>query len=260
MNRRVTYLSACLILLYSCKNRNEKDNSGANSDKDIIFISTSLAFKSNTLISLIRDGKLDKDSSLPKFKDLLNEIKEQYNEQAITRYNSDKWVFPLKDYTTDISIGNSKDEGYIPGRYNFFDGNDHKGHAALDIFIADSNQDCADDRTKKQVDVLSMTGGVVLAAEMNWDTASALRGGKYIWIYDPLNKLLLYYAHNNTVIIKPGQIVKPGEKIATCGRTGLNAFKKRSPTHLHLMILKLDENNYPRPINPYGYLKTAKPI
>jgi hypothetical protein len=255
MNRFLVCLCVCSILIHSCRNRDKKNK--PESDK-IVFIDTALSTKSNTLISLIRDRKLDKGSSLPKFKNLLNEVQEQYNEQAVTQYKSDKWVFPLKGYNTDISIGSSKDEGYIPGRYDFFDGNDHKGHAALDIFINDVNQDCADDRTKKSVDILSMTGGVVLAAEMNWDTASALRGGKYIWIYDPITKFLAYYAHNNTLYIQPGQIVKPGEKIATCGRTGLNAFKKRSPTHLHLMLLKLDENNYPKPINPYSYIKNAK--
>ena len=245
-------------MIYSCNAKNEKNKSDSNTDNSIAFINTTLAEKSNTMISLIRDGKLDKESLLPKFNNLLNEVNEQYNEQTVTQYNSDKWVFPLKDYNIDISIGNSKDEGYVPGRYDFFDGNEHKGHAALDIFITDTNQDCIDDRTKKPVDVLSLTCGVVLAAETNWDTASSLRGGKYIWIYDPLNKVLIYYAHNNTVNVKPGQIVKPGDNIATCGRTGLNAFKKRSPTHLHLTLLKLDENNYPKPINPYKYLLNTK--
>ncbi len=124
-------------------------------------------------LGLIRDGKLDKNLSIRQFKTLLAEIKEQYNQKKAPSYNSDKWVFPLKGYTIDISIGNSKDEGYIPGRYDFFDGNEHKGHAALDIFITDSNQDCIDDRTKKPVDILSLTSGVVLATETNWDTASS---------------------------------------------------------------------------------------
>ncbi|MBK8300441.1 MAG: M23 family metallopeptidase [Chitinophagaceae bacterium] len=260
MNRCVIYLSVSLIILYSCKNRSEKDNSEATSDKDIVFISAALSTKSNTLISMIRDGKLDRNSSQFQFNSLLKDATEQYNKKGKPRYNPDQWVFPLKGYTTAISIGNSEDEGYVPGRYDFFDGNDHKGHAALDLFIADSNQDCIDDIKKMPVDILSLTGGVVLAVESNWDTASPLRGGKYIWIYDPHNRLLIYYAHNNTLNIKPGQLVKPGDKIATCGRSGLNAFKKRSPTHLHLMLLQLDTNNFPKPINPYIYLKNAKPV
>lgn len=243
------------ILVYSCKNRNEKINPES---VRIAFISLALSNKSNNLISLIRDGKLDKDSSLLQFRRLLNEIKDYYKKQALIQNDPNYWAFPIKGYNPAICLGNNKDAGYVPGRYDFFDGNDHKGHPALDMFITDSDQDCIDDITKKPVDILSMTGGVVLAAETNWDTASPLRGGKYIWMYDPYNDLILYYAHNNTLNIKPGQIVKSGDNIATCGRTGLNAFKKRSPTHLHLMILKLDKNNYPTPINPYSYLTNAK--
>lgn len=247
----------CSIQFLSCKSREKKV--GPEPDK-IVFINPDLSNTSNNLITLIRDEKLSKSSSQSRFNSLLKEIKTQYDDLSPRQYNSNQWVFPLKGYNTDISLGSSKDEGYVPGRYDFFDGNSHKGHPALDIFINDYNQDCIDDKTAKSINVLSMTEGVVLAAEMKWDTSSTLRGGKYIWIYDPSNQLLLYYAHNNTINIKPGQVVKPGDIIATCGRTGLNAFMKRSPTHLHLMVLKISENNYPKPINPYNYIKNAKTL
>jgi hypothetical protein len=46
-------------------------------------------------------------------------------------------------------------------------------------------QKSIDDRTKKPVSVLSITGGVVVAVGKDWNQSSMLRGGKYIWIYDP---------------------------------------------------------------------------
>jgi murein DD-endopeptidase MepM/ murein hydrolase activator NlpD len=59
-------------------------------------------------------------------------------------------------------------------------------------------------------------------------------------------------------MVNIGDIVKPRQVIATVGRTGLNAFKKRSPTHLHFMVLKLDTNFYPTPINSYNLLLKSK--
>jgi hypothetical protein len=70
--------------------------------------------------------------------------------------------------------------------------------------------------------------------------------GYYIWIYAPEENALFYYAHNNEVLVNVGQIVNAGDTIATVGRTGLNAFKKRSPTHLHFMKLVLDKEFYPK--------------
>lgn len=62
-----------------------------------------------------------------------------------------------------------------------------------------------------------------------------------------------YYAHNRAVIVKPGDIVTPGQVIATVGRSGRNASARRSPTHLHVMFLSLDDG-YPRPRDIYGDL------
>ena len=45
--------------------------------------------------------------------------------------------------------------------------------------------------TGQPVEVLSMTGGIVVAVETAWDGGSALRGGKYLWVYDPVNHLLM---------------------------------------------------------------------
>ena len=48
-----------------------------------------------------------------------------------------------------------------------------------------------------------------------------------------------------------GDIVKSGDIIATVGRTGLNAYKKRSPTHLHMMQLSLAKDGLPKAVDFY---------
>jgi hypothetical protein len=93
-----------------------------------------------------------------------------------------------------------------------------------------------------------MSSGLVLAIETAWKPGSDYRGGNWIWVYDPTLHGLFYYAHNSEVHVVPGQWVQAGQKLAEMGRTGFNAYKTRSPTHLHL----------PQPLNTYEWLLTAK--
>ncbi len=86
---------------------------------------------------------------------------------------------------------------------------------------------------------------------------SNLRGGKYIWILDVANDALVYYGHLDDIFVKPGMIVKAGDGIGVAGRTGLNAYKKRSPTHLHISYLKIIDG-FPKPINIYEELLKSK--
>lgn len=53
-------------------------------------------------------------------------------------------------------------------------------------------------------------------------------------------------------------IVKPNQKIATTGRAVFDTFKKRSPSYLHFMALKIASDSYQRPINLYDELIKAK--
>ena len=121
------------------------------------------------------------------------------------------------------------------------------------IFIKDIDQDDLDDRTLKPVNVLAIDDGIVIACANNWDPNSSLRGGKFIWIYHPTSGIFSYYAHNRAIFVKPGDVVKAGDKIAEVGRTGLNAYKKRSPTHLHFSAFNI-ANDMPVPFNPYQQL------
>ncbi len=213
----------------------------------------------NALNIKIRDRQINKADGLRQMQHLLPEIKKYYYAHANKGFKADTWVFPLSGYNAK-AVGGKNGDGFIASGYDYFDGNKHGGHPAHDIFIRDKNQDAIDDFTNKPVSVFSMTGGVVVALETNWDSTGSQRGGNYIWIFEPDSNYFFYYAHNNKIFVKLGDIVKPGDVIATVGRTGLNARKKRSPTHLHLMQLQLDKNSYPKPVNCYKLLTKVQPI
>jgi murein DD-endopeptidase MepM/ murein hydrolase activator NlpD len=205
----------------------------------------------------IRDGKIEFSSALKEIQNLIPKIKTEYYRLGGKDWGKKFWVFPLQHHSYK-AIGGRNGNGYISNGYNFFAGNKHGGHPAHDIFIQDSNQDCKDEKTGKYVNILSFSGGVVVATEKIWDVNSKLRGGKYIWIFDPSSNSLFYYAHCSNVLVTSGQIVIPGQIIATVGRSGLNAYKKRSPTHLHFSQLRFDSYYYPKPVDTYNELLIVK--
>jgi murein DD-endopeptidase MepM/ murein hydrolase activator NlpD len=204
----------------------------------------------------VRDGLIKTPEALTQLKTMLSHTARFYTHEGGKTDDQGAWVFPLAGYNAK-AIGGKNGNGYIASGYNYFDGNKHGGHPAHDIFINDKDQDGNDDRTKKPVKVVSMTYGIVIATETSWGPASEQRGGNYIWIYVPGKNLLVYYAHNSKVFVSPCNIVNPGDVIAEVGRTGLNAYKKRSPTHLHLMMLKLDDAYFPKPVDCYRDLLRA---
>lgn len=206
----------------------------------------------NALNTAIRDSRINKAVAKEQFRRLITEIKSEYSALNENAYSLNDWVFPLKGYGYK-SIGGVKGNGYQKGGYDYFDGNKHTGHPSQDIFIKDKNRSCLDQLTNKPVTVLSLTGGVVVAVEKSWEPSSLLRGGKYIWIYDPKNNALIYYAHNSKLLVAVGDCVKPGGAIAEVGRTGLNAYKHRSPSHLHLTYLSIVDG-LPKPGNIYQEL------
>ncbi|NCX95441.1 MAG: M23 family metallopeptidase [Chitinophagia bacterium] len=203
--------------------------------------------------SYITEYGTDPAKGLAFFQTIFPQLDSYYHKNSKGTNNTKNEVFPLQGYNAK-AIGGKQGSGYIPHKYNYFDGNRHLGHPAHDIFINDKNQDALDDITGKPVNVLSASYGIVVALENKWDTASAMRGGNYIWIYNAAKRALYYYAHNSKVVVKVGDIVEPGTIIATVGRTGANAYKKRSPTHLHFMMLVLEKNYYPVPQNTYQML------
>ena len=212
----------------------------------------------NALNNLIRDGKINKGDARSELKWILADLRQEYSRVGGKRYPKEAWIFPLAGYDSHAITGGWR-KGYIASGYDFFAGNRHGGHPAFDIFIRDRNQDNRDDRTNSPVAVLSLTGGIVVALEREWEQGSSLRGGKYLWIFDPGNDLLVYYAHNSKILVGLGEIVKPGDLIARVGRSGFNANKRRSPTHLHLSVLRM-QHGWPLPLDVYQDLAHAKSV
>ncbi|GHU60517.1 hypothetical protein FACS1894121_0760 [Bacteroidia bacterium] len=260
MNKTLIFLS---LLFFACNNRHQKGAtvSAQTTQQKTVYsdsvVVKTLAFQFDLLNTLVRDNKIEKTKALKELQRIFAALQTAYHNLNPDTVKNGKWFFPVAGYSSK-AIGGTHGEGYVPNGYDYFLGNKHGGHPAHDIFIYDNNQDSKDDRTRKFVNVLSVGSGIVVALEKEWDSTSSLRGGKYIWIYAPTENALYYYAHNADVFVNVGQTVNAGDTIAIVGRTGLNAFKQRSPTHLHFMKLTLDKEFYPKPDNTYQKLLNAK--
>lgn len=204
----------------------------------------------DALYAQIRDGRVARDAARARVRELLPQIKADFYARGGTDTPTDASRFPVEGYGPE-SIGGKSGSGYQPKGYDWFDGYKSGGHPGHDIFIRDRNQDELDDGTGKPVNVLSISSGIVIAYSPDWNTASALRGGRYLYIYDPARSGIFYYAHQRSLLVKPGDVVRPGQPIATVGRSGRNASASRSPTHLHVMFLGIDDGDYPRPRDIY---------
>ena len=209
-----------------------------------------ICIKINELNTAILNGFIKKQDAATQFKGLIAQLA-----AAMPVDHNTTWLFPLQGYNYK-AIGGTNGNGYSDKGYHFLDGNKHLAHPAHDIFIKDKNQDGLDDHTNQPVNVLAINNGIVVACTNEWDNASSLRGGRYIWIYHRSLGIITYYAHNREIFVKPGDLVKQGQKIAEVGRTGYNAYKKRSPTHLHFSAYNLVDG-LPVPFNPYQQLTKA---
>lgn len=209
----------------------------------------------DTLYPKIRDRLVSKDEAQGKLKTLELSIGE-WTSQRLTSGQEDRLCFPLKGYTFQ-SIGGKKGSGYQIQGYDFFDGNRHKGHPGHDIFIQDRDQDGVDDRTGNPVEVLSVDSGVVVSVNRDWKPPSPIRGGNYVWVYHPIKGCYFYYAHLGEIVVTVGQVVSRGDRLGTVGRSGWNAYPKRSPTHLHFSVHHSNDG-YPRPMDPYFDLVGAE--
>jgi hypothetical protein len=210
----------------------------------------------DTLYSRIRDQQIDRASALAQVGTLLPRIRDDYYGRGGVDTPPDAERFPLEGYGPE-SIGGRNGSGYQPSGYDWFLGRNSAGHPGHDLFIHDRDHDSLDDVTGKPVRVLSMTAGVVVAYSPDWSPASGLRGGRYVYVYSPAQRGIFYYAHNASILVKPGDIVAAGQAIATVGRTGRNAAMPRSPTHLHVMFLAVGDDGYPRPRDIYAELTHA---
>ena len=184
----------------------------------------------------VRDAKIAKETARNRIIDLNRKLKTAFT----GKIGHSVFSFPVKNYSP-ADIGGKNGSGYVPGSYDYYDGNRHTGHPAHDIFVLDKNMDSTCDRTGKPIEVLSFSDGVVIAVNKGWQAGRGIRGGNYAWIYNPVLDRYFYYGHLRQVLINVCDIVKSGSRIAYLGRNGKNAVMKRSPTHLHFMSLSFDD-------------------
>ncbi len=204
----------------------------------------------------IRDGLISKGEARIQLKELEGLLKDLWRQRG-GKVSDGGLCFPVEAYGAN-AIGGKGGNGYQAKEYDFFDGNRHKGHPSQDIFIRDKDQDGLDDVTGKPVYVLSASSGIVVSVFLGWKPANPIRGGNYIWVYEPNRNRYYYYAHLNEIFVRTGQFLSRGERIGTVGRTGTNAYPRRSPTHLHLTVCRSAEGD-PKPVNPYKELtRTAR--
>lgn len=192
-----------------------------------------------------------------RFQAIMRELHRNYP-PAFTDSAQVKIVFPLlgKNYR---SVGGNG-QGFRGNGFDLFDHTVSGSHPAHDIFIYDRNHDCIEDTSGEYIGVVAVSGGVVIANEMDWHEGMDFRGGNYVWLYDFQTGGLWYYAHLREVYVYPGQLVKAGDKIGEVGRSGFNAIANRSDTHLHLMHLAMNDENLPRPMDTFGWLKNAETV
>ncbi|MBM4158253.1 MAG: M23 family peptidase [Ignavibacteria bacterium] len=255
--------------LYSQKQKNPPDKINKNINLDSISENIrktnsdgnyiiNPAYRWNTIITKIRNGKISKQEAIDSIKIFLENLSVYIEKKQHKIYKDTEWVFPVEgyDYT---AIGGRNGNGYNPTGFDFFDTNS-AGHPAQDIFIKDKNQDNIDDISGKPVNILSMSSGIVIETRKNWTKEmNDIRGGNIVYVYDYFSNGLFYYAHLDKVFVNTGEYVIPGKILGTMGRTGKNAFPSRSPTHLHIMYLFLDNGNL-IPDNIYKDLIKAKTL
>lgn len=226
---------------------------GLKADEEFLINGVKLAERWKPYITMVREGKINRVSAIDtmnKFTNTLWDFMEaNIKAKRIKKYSDKEWVFPVRGYNSN-AIGGVNGSGYVLSDFDFYDLHSG-GHPAHDIFIYDNNQDCLDDVTGEYVDILSMSGGIVVETRTNWDESMMdIKGGNIVYVYDNYSNGFFYYAHLKEVNVKVGDFVKPGTVLGTMGRTGKNAFPSRSPTHLHIMYVRsfdgeiLPENIY----------------
>jgi murein DD-endopeptidase MepM/ murein hydrolase activator NlpD len=245
MQLKRIFIIILVITNFSCQSQSKE-----NSEKE-----KPLDFKG--LLVAIREQKIESLKAEKEFARIMKELHEQYRPAPFDSLSMDL-VFPLR--TKNYKAVGGRGRGFFARHFNLFDHTVAQSHPAHDIFIYDLDRDCKDDNTDEYVDVLAVNKGVVIATETEWTEEKGYKGGNYIWLYDFESGGLWYYAHQRKVFALEGQIVEQGDKIGEVGRSGFNAEKNRSDTHLHLMYLKIDGNFKPTPVNHYPWLKNARTV
>lgn len=232
------------------------------SDEEFYAVKTTVAERWKPLMTGVREATISKQDAVDSMNRFTNELWDFMDAMVkrgkIKKYSDDEWIFPVKGYNSN-AIGGTNGSGYVSAGFDFFDLNSG-GHPAHDIFINDGNQDCLDDITGEPVEILSMSGGIVVETRKNWTPDMMdIKGGNIVYVYDNFTNGFFYYAHLKDVYVNVGDFVKPGTVLGIMGRTGKNAFPSRSPTHLHIMYVRSFDGDL-KPENLYKDLVRVRTI
>ena len=104
-------------------------------------------------------------------------------------------------------------------------------------------------REHQGIDIFAPRGTPIVAAADGWisSTSPNRLGGNVVWIWDPMRRHTLYYAHLDRHAVSAGQRVRKGDVIGFVGNTG-NA--RSGPPHLHFGIYRHDRGA----IDPLHYV------
>ena len=166
-----------------------------------------------------------------------------------------RWIFPVAGMKPELSMGGPEGRGYLKNRRVTCYASERAGHPAHDLFIHDVRQSTLG-ADGYPFEALSVEPGIVLAARSGWTPEDPGRGGNYVLVYLPLRRWVAYYAHLDRLAVAPGDVLEAGAPLGTVGRTGVNAWQKRSPTHLPFAVW--DTAHGWKPVDPYELLRGAR--
>lgn len=108
-------------------------------------------------------------------------------------------------------------------------------------------------RSHHGVDIFARRGTAVLATSAGTVRRVDVtrRGGKVVWLRDPIRNANLYYAHLDSQYVRDGDRVEPGDTVGFVGNSG-NA--RTTPPHLHFGMYRRGEG----PVDPAPFLQPAR--
>ena len=126
----------------------------------------------------------------------------------------------------------------------------HGMRSVQSVFGADRD---AGRRSHDGVDIFALRGTPVLAASAGgvYRVNVTSRGGKVVWVRDPVRNSRIYYAHLDSQYVRNGQQVQAGDTLGFVGNTG-NA--RTTPPHLHFGVYRRGEG----PVDPTPFVRPPR--
>lgn len=166
---------------------------------------------------------------------------------------SERWRFPVTRVEPGRAIEGERGSWLLNRRRACY-AEPQIGHPAHDLFVPDRHP-TGRDRSGQPFPTAAIEEGWVLVARDGWSAGDDAKGGNYVLLYVPRLDAVAYYAHLEAPAVAAGSHVVRGQSLGLVGRTGRNAAKVRSPTHLHFGLW--DATTF-RPFDPLPWLRRAE--